>query len=85
MVCARGQGDNSLGKHAFVLEILDNYVNIDVLKKRIASLSDKRYQGEGLAAAKSVRVVNIPSVNNGPLLPKGIPPFKGFQRVLTAI
>lgn len=56
-----------------------------MLKKRIVSLSDKRYQGEGLAAAKSVRAVNIPSVNNGPLLPKGIPPFKGFQRVLTAI
>lgn len=60
----RGWVDNSLGKHATVLEILVECVSIDVLKKRTVHLSDKRCLGEGLAKAKPGRAVNIPSINN---------------------
>lgn len=45
MVCAHGWVDNSIGKHATVLEIWGDGVNIDVSKKRTVSLCDKRYQG----------------------------------------
>lgn len=60
----RGWVDNSLGKHATVLKIWGDCVNIDVLKKRTVSLSDKRCLWEGLAEAKPGRAVNIPSINN---------------------
>lgn len=59
--------DNFLGLCSLldsVLEIWGDCVNIDVLKKRTVSLSDKRCLGEGLAKAKPGKVVNIPSINN---------------------